>query len=246
MTAPAEQNDLLDAALARRQRLSLGLSERDVAKRLGVTGQVIASLERSFNHNELTAAFVSALADVLALPVSAVLATAGVPEHALQAGATPTPGAGGLGVPEDVRVVGALLSIEDTLVPTLTLAAVLGWTPERVLAALTALEQPLAAVGQRLHRLGGDVKVVAAATTVPAATVTALTRRSFARRGMSLSQARLLRRAWLGELTGSEHGNADRVALADLVNAGLLDAPAGTARGTTPGLSADSAFSLGQ
>jgi transcriptional regulator with XRE-family HTH domain len=41
---------LLDSDLIRRQRQALGLSERDVTKRLVVTGQVISSLERGDNH----------------------------------------------------------------------------------------------------------------------------------------------------------------------------------------------------
>jgi hypothetical protein len=206
-----------------------------------VTGQVIASLERGLNHDEVTAAFVSALSTALALPVTAVFTrTTPAPRPPAVPGASADqPGA------EDLRQVGALLALTGALVPGVTLAAVLGWPVPRVQAALTALDAALPAVGQRLHRLGGDVKVVSDGAAVPATTVTALARRAFARRGMTLSQARLLRRAWLGELTGAEHGNADRVALAELVNADLVSYPAGTGRGTRPALTDDVALSLG-
>ena len=254
MTRPAEVGTLLNAALARRQRLSLGLSERDVAKRLGVSGQVISNLERGLNHDELTAALVCALASLLALPVTGLFTDDPTP-GARQAGRSddaappdsdddgPSPAdAAGAG---DVRQLGALLAREGVLLPVTTLAAVLGWPLERVQAGLSALEPALTAAGQRLHRLGGDVKVVADATELPTDTVETLTRRSFARRGMSLAQARMLHRAWQGTLTGTEHGNAERVTLADLVNGGVIRFDAGTARGQQPGPSDDAHFSLG-
>ena len=40
-TTTTSPTTLLDAELIRRQRVALGLSEREVAKRLGVTGQVV-------------------------------------------------------------------------------------------------------------------------------------------------------------------------------------------------------------
>ena len=219
-TTTTSPTTLLDAELIRRQRVALGLSEREVAKRLGVTGQVVASLERGRNHDDLPLSLVTTLAGLLALPLQ-VLLTRPAPEATPQAG--PTRNGHDTGSEADTRVVGALLAAEPTLVPVLTLAQVLGWESDRVLAALEALEPLLEAVGRRLHRLGGDVKVTGDATVVEVSLLTELARRSFARRGMSLSQARLLRRAWLGELTGAEHGNADRVAIGDLMNAGLLE-----------------------
>jgi transcriptional regulator with XRE-family HTH domain len=223
---------LLDAALIRTRRISLGLSERDVAKRLGVTAQVIASLERGRNHADVSAALVCQLAGLLAVEPADLLTTPPRlgPQQASEAA--------------DTEALGALLATEATLVPVATLALVLEWEPERVAAGLAGLDTALGGCGQRLHWLGNDVKIIPAGSVVSTELVARLTRRSFARRGMSLAQARLLRQAALGTLTGSEHGNADRVALATLVNAGLVTFAAGDARGGRPTLSPDSQFSL--
>jgi transcriptional regulator with XRE-family HTH domain len=219
---------LLDADLIRRRRMALGLSERDLAKRLGVTGFTVNALERAANHDDLPAGMIGALAEALALTPNELFNT-------------PT----GTQRPEvtvDAAAVGGLLAGDGRLVPTAALAEVLGWTGERVTAALDGLAVRLPEVGQRLHRLGNDVSIVAA--VAPADRLEGLSRRVMAARGLTTHQAQLLYRAWCGQLTPTMPSNPDRVTLGVLTNAGLLTVPDRVTRGELPQLTDDVRFSL--
>ena len=176
---------LLDANLIRRRRAALGLSERDLGKRLGVTGFTINALERGANHDDLPAGLIGALAEALALTPNELFNT---PTGTRTADAT-----------SDVAAIGALLAGDGRLVPTAALGEVLDWAGERVTVALEELAAQLPVVGQRLHRLGNDVSIVAAAA--PPARLERLSRRVMAARGLNTQQAQLLYRAWHGQLT---------------------------------------------
>jgi len=213
---------LLDAARIRRLRLIRGLSEREMAKLLGVTGAVVATLERGGNHNELPAASLAALAQALGVDVSTLFSSpAGSPNA------------------DDASVVGELLAGERRLVAVTTLAEALGWTVIRSAAAVEQLAALLPGVGMAVHRLNGDVAIVPAASRDTPQALATLARRSFARRGMTLSQARMLHRVYVGDLAGLEDGNASRVTLGSLLNADLVRHSAGRARGGRPQLSPD-------
>lgn len=66
---------ILDGQAVRRRRLELGMSERGLAKRLGVTAGVVEALESGRNHQALRLGMVESLAIELGLTVSALLAT---------------------------------------------------------------------------------------------------------------------------------------------------------------------------
>ena len=219
---------LLDADMIRRRRTALGLSERDLAKSLGVTGFTVNALERGANHDDLPAGLIGALAEALALTPNELFNT---PTRTRTADAA-----------LDVGAIGALLAGDGRLVPTAALAEVLDWPAERVTAALDDLAVRLPEVGQRLHRLGNDVSIVAAAA--PPARLERLSRRVMAARGLTRHQAQLLYRAWHGQLTPTMPSNPDRVTLGVLTNAGLLTVPTRVTRGELPQLTDDVRFSL--
>lgn len=66
---------LLDGQAVRRRRLELGISERGLARKLGVTAGVVKALESGRNHQSLRLGSVNALAAELGMTVEALLAT---------------------------------------------------------------------------------------------------------------------------------------------------------------------------
>ena len=140
--------------------------------------------------------------------------------------------------------MGALLAAAGRGVPAAVLADTTGWPLDRVATALEELETRLPAVGQTLIRFGdGEVKLVSRHRAGDRDRIQELARRTYARTGMSLRQASMLYRVMRGQITGAEQRNSDRVALAELVNAGLVEWPA--ERASRPRLSADAGDCLG-
>lgn len=215
-------NDL-SGELIRARRRELGISERELANRLGVSITVIAGLERGTNHDDQPFSLIRKLAVALSADLSEL--TADVAATHLS----------------DAEQVGAMLHSEGRLTPVTALAEASGWDLNRTHAAVDALEQQLPLVGLRLHRLRGDVSIVPAMAAPPATRT--LARRMISRRGLDLTQAKLLHRIASGDPV-KVTGNADRVALSQLLNAGLVEDPAGQSRRSTPALSEDVRFSL--
>lgn len=214
---------LLDGEKTRRRRKSLGLSERKLGREVGVDGSAIHNLERDRNTGELAFAVIDRLLTVLGVTLDDLRPD----DPVLPEG-------------DDVAVVGALLAHEDTLTPVSVIAEVLDWDLARVEAALDELDTRLVVTGQRVHRLGLDVKVVSA--VAPASLVQDLARRSLARRGVNICYARIVHQAMTSRLPRAPN-NAEKVAIAAMVNAGILTDAAGD-RGEVPVLSEDTRFSL--
>lgn len=232
---------LLDSALIRRRRLTLALSERELATRTCVTGSFIHSVETDRNHPELSAAFLTRLADALGLLLHELFLYAAnqLPEAAEADGAPYGHGAEAPAVtPAHVATAGALLTTSATRTPVTVLAEAAGWTLDQTEEVLDILGAKLAVVGMVLQRTSNSVEVMPGATAANATEVTVLTRRTLARTGMNLRQARLLHQVHSGQLTVKDMGNGTRVALGELMNAGLLTWPA-SARGSLPQLHPD-------
>ncbi|MCZ2818026.1 DUF2442 domain-containing protein [Modestobacter sp. VKM Ac-2984] len=177
---------LLDVDLLRRRKMELRLSRHDIAKRLGVTTAVVGRLESGANHAEQPLGLLLRLAGLLGLDLADLL-----PRHRAQA-TPPTVPAGqttGLGTSdegaEDVRLVGAALHALGVLVPTETLADVLGWTAERLAAAIDGLALTAPAAGLRVHRLQNRVSLIRAADALPAEALAAVLRYDAARTGLA-------------------------------------------------------------
>jgi transcriptional regulator with XRE-family HTH domain len=225
---------LLDSTLIRRRRLALALSERELATRTGSTAQLLHSLETDRNHTELTIAFLVRLAAALGLHVHELLLTTPNPDN------DPTPGpkdgqddAPGGASPADVAAAGALLATARTRTPIQVLAESTGWTFDHTEVVLDALAHHLTTVGMVLERNPETVTIVPAATAATADDIAALSRRTLARTGMNLRQARLLHQVHTGNLTAKDLGGPTRVALGELINAGLITWDTGP-RGTLP------------
>jgi transcriptional regulator with XRE-family HTH domain len=226
---------LLDGELIHRRRIQLGLSERELAKRLGTGGAVVRGLVAGTNQEEQPIKMLAALAEVLAVSFDELFGR--VQPVAAAGKDTAAPAA-------DAAAVGALLGTDGRLVPMETLADALGWSVDRVRAALRELAERLPAAGLRLHLLNGSVSIVPAAAAVGPVELQRLSRAVLSRRGLKSSSARVLHQACTGVLDTGKQGNAERVALAGLVNAGLLTVPSRARQAEQPEPTADVRFSL--
>lgn len=122
------------------------------------------------------------------------------------------------------KVGGVLFELRHLTSPEI-LAAALNVTTDEVGAAVVTLDQRVAALGLRVHRLRGDVGVVRSQTTPSREELRAAWQQDFARRSMTLGQARMLYRVWRGGFEQKQLSNPERVTLAQLVNAGLVEVP---------------------
>lgn len=213
---------VLDGALIRRRRQKLGLSERDVGTRLGTTGTAFRNLELGTNHDTITATFLATLAQLLGMTITELFATT----------------APALATPSDVQVAGALLTEAGRRIPISALAQACGWDLERTRTVLDALADTLAPVGQMLQRTPDLVGVVPSSSAANPERVQGLLRVVHARSGINLRTASTLHRSFTGTLSGIGNDNSTRIALGELVNAGLVTHDAGD-RGTLPALHPD-------
>jgi len=198
---------ILNGPFVRTRRQDLSLSQRQLAEAVGVSTTVIASLEAGTNHESLSVGLVAKLARALAVEV-----------HDLFAGAVSE-------WPMDTHPhtpsVGALLAETPSLIAVDAIAEALDITLPEANGALVDLERRLPAVGMMLHRLNGDVAIRPQATIDPDVRKH-LIRKHHARRGLTLTEARVLYRVAQGEVDEGKLSNPDRVALNRLRRAGLV------------------------
>lgn len=212
---------MLDHALIRRRRTELGLSQRSLASQIGTTGSWIRNLEAGGNIRDLSVVQLARLADALALDLHEILSGTTQPDARRAAGRDPA---------GDAAAVGALLHAAGVLTPTAALTDALGWTYERLDAALGDLDQRLRDCGMRVHRLHNRVSIERDNTSVDAEVLETSMRQHLARDNINATEARILHRIVSGQGLPRDPSNADSVALAVLINAGLVEArdPGGT------------------
>lgn len=198
---------LLDHDLARRRRQDLALTERELARLLGVGGAVVRGLEQGRNHETLPLGLLARWAELLGVQLALLLTE---PDGEVQ----PTE-------PDDAAAIGMLLAEADRLIALDALADALDWSLERVRTAVADLAGRTAGVGLVVHRLNNDVALRPAATRGDE--VKELLRVHQARRGLQLTEAKVLYRVMRGTLELNHLGNADRVALGRLQRAGIVD-----------------------
>ncbi len=133
----------------------------------------------------------------------------------------PTPGTSV--AEDDTARLGALLHATETLTPINAICEVLGWTLEHTRAALDDLDRHLRPAGLRVHEVKGEVRIVRRVEATDAGKLKELLRRHQARRGLGLSEARVLADLAAGRLDTKKLSNPNQVALARLRNAGLVD-----------------------
>lgn len=149
-----------------------------------------------------------------------------------------------LGQSDDAGRVGALMAYLSRRVPLAMMAEVCGWDLSRASTAVAVFEQRLVGTGSRLLWFGDDeLSVVPVMDQAPREQLPDLLRRNHPRAGMNRRTASMLHRVLTHQATGAEQANSDRVALGELINAGLVTYPAGE-RGDKPTLDPEVAFSL--
>lgn len=223
MSAP-----LLDTKLLAERRTAEGLSQRALAKRLGVRSPMIAAMERGDNHADLSLALLVRLAGELGAAPSELFAQ---PADEREGGS------------EDDIKLEALLAGADRLMAASEIASALEWDLRRTSRALRSLRSRLRGTGQRLHT-GADTLYGLRANTamLTRAQRQRGARAEVSRTGITRPQAALLRELVAAPIpeSAATAGNAKRVNTARLLRLGLAELEDGTLR-----LSADARFSLG-
>lgn len=214
---------LLDTDRIRALRRDRGLSARTLESRLGVGGNWWNSLEAGANHPHVTLRELLTIAAELGVDPVELLADRvtqpELPPDAPQA------------LSADATRLGRILVDLTRQTPVTRLATALGWSQARVQAALDVLEVRLPTVGQRLVHGTGGVQIVRDSPE-PDPSVMELISARINDNGLSPTQAVVLARVTQGEMTERAASpalmtNAQSVALAELVNAGLVTPPAG-------------------
>lgn len=217
---------ILDAAAIRRRRQELALSQRALAKTLGVTLVVVRGLEDATNHDVQPLGLVVDLADALGVPVAHLLA-----EPSETPAARPNATA-------DARTVGAALHHAGTRIEITALAEALAWTLPRTRAAVERLRTTAATAGLAVHHRDDRVRLVAADDAIDPHELAAVLRRHQAARSLTAQEADVLYAVARGDFHARNPSNPETVAVGSLRNAGLLT------RDDDPRLTADVAFSL--
>lgn len=228
----------LDPDRVRQARQELGLSQRALGKRLGVSLTVIRDLELGRGQSGYGMSLLGRLADVLGRDIRTLLAPQGDETDSETACAT-------VAGSDSAVLAAALMSAGRPLSRT-GVAKALGWTLDRTHAAFTALRGDLAGTGLRLQTVGGcNLWAVRPADEL----LSERQRGGLAGAvnvawGLKLDEARLLHRIATSRLERSEWDrratNNDRVSLATLRKRGLI-----TTAGEYYALTPPVAYSLG-
>jgi transcriptional regulator with XRE-family HTH domain len=199
---------LLNRRLIAARRAMLGLSRYELAQASGLTTGTLEHIENRGTHDNLQLDSAVKLAAALGIPIADLLQPARTGPAAIRGDAA----------------VEALLAEQRRPIPAEDLAATLGWTLARTLAALRTLDRRLAGTGQALQRLP-----VHRYALVPAMTaVSQSQRRDAARRQLrtlDVDTARVLHRIVCGprqDRRWNAYTDDDRRPVAQLVNLGLV------------------------
>ena len=199
---------LLNGRLIADRRAVLGLSRHELAQASGMAAGTLAHIENHGIHDNLQLDSAVKIAAALGIDIADLLERARPGTAAIRG---------------DVAVE-ALLAQERRAIPAEDLAATLGWTLARTLAALRALDRRLSGTGQALQRLP-----VHRYGLVPAMTaVSRRQRRDTARRQLrtlDVDTARVLHRIVCGQRQDrrwNAYTDDDRRHVAHLVNVGLV------------------------
>lgn len=194
----------------RQRRLELGLARRDVAREVGVSEGAVARIERGGNADDWPVRQVRRLAAALGMTLAELLDRDG-----------DAPGA----PPDDASRIATLLAHNERLTPVRALAEALGWTLQRTNEALGGLDQRTESVGLRVQQLRGQVALRPRHCDHD---LGRLFHREMASIGMSRSHGRTLHAVLAGTFEERHADANDRMSLAALVRAGLVDElPAG-------------------
>ena len=207
-------SELLDTRFIVARRLELGLSQREVAHGIGLTGQAYARIEEG-NHAALTLLAVIRLADALAVERGRLLKEEQGHEHALAEAS-------------DAARLEAALTLSAAGLRRDDIASILSWPLRRVDSASSALRRELCGRALVVHRAprGQRLRLVPRAELLSSDERASIARVRIQRQRLTIRQARILRALRDGDLDSrwEQHTSSrDRVDLAALMNAGLVE-----------------------
>ncbi len=201
---------ILNTALIRQRQLELGISHRQLARRINVTATAVMALERGTNHHTLKLREVDDLARALSLPITSLIA---------EPAAAPPP------APDDVALEAALLSIRGRR-RMIHIARMLGWPRQRVEAAAEALSQRLTHTGAVLENtdLGIQIRPRPGVLDIELPITDRVRDAKHSRPLTTLEAAMLLDAVQTGHISNRHIvANATRVAAASLLKRGYLE-----------------------
>lgn len=206
----------LDGDAIRLARLDLGLSQRSLAKAVGLSTKSMSDVETGHpGAAQDTLLPLQRLVDTLGVPLGQLIAD-DTPAHLTASGAR-AEDAG----PDDMAALGGLLMSNRTNVATTDLADSLGWTLDRLRLAAAALDHHLRPLGMQVHSLRGGYRLRPGDGHRTKARMT-LDRITSAEVGLSAPAAALIYRALAGSLSTQQVSAHERPRLAGLLRAGVL------------------------
>lgn len=204
-------------------RLQRGLAVRQLARDCGIEIAVLNRLETGDNPSlsTISVAALTRLADRLNVPIDALFTTTTTAVESYPADTDPEQP----DTAADVRRLGALLNAlgQDTAV--VAIADALGWTSRRVHHAAAALDELLTPTGTTIFKNNGLISIRPADDTHSDAEL-AVKRHPRAKPSQRLvtpARARILRRAQTTAVSQHSLSGNDRVNIATLLKAGLLE-----------------------
>jgi transcriptional regulator with XRE-family HTH domain len=200
---------LIDGQRVAELRRLAGLSQRALAGLMDVAQMTMRRIEENQGHGDLTLRFVNRLAEVLGVEVAVLL---------------PAPAARVRATPDDAAVEAALTDL-GRYVPVEELARALGWTLERINAALAALDERLATTGSILKQRRFEYSIGPRRSALTDKQHTHLQRLAINRWSLNIGTALVLREALEGGIDGLWERNQPpwkRLALGTLLKQDLV------------------------
>lgn len=199
---------LIDGNRVCELRRLAGLSQRSLARLLGVAPMTMRRIEEGGGHGDLTLRFAARLAEVLGVDLPALLAPSKTIAPA----------------PDDCAVEAALADL-GRYTPLEELARALGWSLERTSVALETLETRLSSTGTILKRKRFEYMLGSRRSALSDQQHNSLQQVAINRWGLTLATARVLRDALNGLVDGEWERNAPAwktLALGSLLKHGLV------------------------
>lgn len=236
--APARQAVLLDAELIRRKRIALRMTERQLGRLVGKSGQLVRRIEAGLSHEGITVRTAHRIADALGLSLAALFISGspGTPMTPLAEDSGRDDRAGSDADDEtDVAKLGALLVEVGERASKELVAETLALSANRLETVLTDMDSRLRPLGLALEVSGAGVAIVAERGGLASLDVQHARQASRAQQPLGAQEAKMLLRVLRGDVCAT--ATLDRPAgmiMAKLFKAGAIELPAGQWTGANP------------